>query len=372
MLRSFLYSCSVPHCTLLCWIPRPYTSRHITRHFLTWQYIHLYTTNNHTLYSLLQFLHYIRTGLFSATQTKELKELARAGLRNPVSVTVQVSKKTLPPCSLSLPSSTSSSMDNEKEEEGSGKSSVGHAVQGKIVQQATPSSLDNFYSICPYDERPVQLALFVMRNLKSKIIVFCSTCACVDYFSEAFSKMTRAAATAKKTKTVKTPLSDNRDDNKEDSKGESNVSSVDKEAKSSSSSSSSSSSPSSYLPSCINVLGFHGKMVPKRRALLYKKFQSLSSGVLFCTDIAARGIDFPDVDFIVQLSAPKGTYRCWRHYGAIVCVHVCMRMCVLTVFTLNLTLTSYYTIILHSHLPFAPTVTPSFLKTTLPHPLPSP
>ena len=34
-----------------------------------------------------------RTGLFSATQTKELKELARAGLRNPVGVTVQVTRK---------------------------------------------------------------------------------------------------------------------------------------------------------------------------------------------------------------------------------------------------------------------------------------
>ena len=184
------------------------------------------------------------------------------------------------------------------------KNSESHAVShGKIVQQATPSSLENFYSICPYDERPVQLALFIMKNLKSKIIVFCSTCACVDYFSEAFSKMTRAAAKVKKTKTdSQTAITDNKEEN--------DVSN-DKEAKSSSSSSSSSSATpsSSYLPSRINVLGFHGKMVPKRRALLYKKFQSLSSGVLFCTDIAARGIDFPDVDFIVQLSAPKGTHR---------------------------------------------------------------
>ncbi len=31
-----------------------------------------------------------RTGLFSATQTKEVKELARAGMRNPVVVTVKV------------------------------------------------------------------------------------------------------------------------------------------------------------------------------------------------------------------------------------------------------------------------------------------
>ena len=31
-----------------------------------------------------------RTGLFSATQTREVKELARAGLRNPASVSVAV------------------------------------------------------------------------------------------------------------------------------------------------------------------------------------------------------------------------------------------------------------------------------------------
>jgi ATP-dependent RNA helicase DDX55/SPB4 len=31
-----------------------------------------------------------RTGLFSATQTQELRELARAGMRNPVSIAVSV------------------------------------------------------------------------------------------------------------------------------------------------------------------------------------------------------------------------------------------------------------------------------------------
>lgn len=46
----------------------------------------------------------------------------------------------------------------------------------------------------------------------------------------------------------------------------------------------------SYLPSCINIIGFHGKMVPKKRTLLYKKFVALDSGVLFCTDVAARGV----------------------------------------------------------------------------------
>jgi superfamily II DNA/RNA helicase len=53
------------------------------------------------------------------------------------------------------------------------------------------------------------------------------------------------------------------------------------------------------------VIGFHGKMVPKKRNGLYQKFVNSSSGVLFCTDVAARGVDIPDVDWIVQMTAPK-------------------------------------------------------------------
>jgi superfamily II DNA/RNA helicase len=46
-------------------------------------------------------------------------------------------------------------------------------------------------------------------------------------------------------------------------------------------------------------------MIPKKRTILYKKFVKLGSGVLFSTDVAARGVDIPDVDWIVQLAAPK-------------------------------------------------------------------
>jgi ATP-dependent RNA helicase DDX55/SPB4 len=35
-----------------------------------------------------------RTGLFSATQTSEMKELIRSGLRNPVKVSVSIDSKT--------------------------------------------------------------------------------------------------------------------------------------------------------------------------------------------------------------------------------------------------------------------------------------
>ena len=35
-------------------------------------------------------------------------------------------------------------------------------------------------------------------------------------------------------------------------------------------------------------------------AAMYKQFVEWNSGVLLCTDVAARGIDVPDVDWIVQ------------------------------------------------------------------------
>lgn len=48
---------------------------------------HLFTRSINTVLSFLPKQR--RTGLFSATQTKEVEDLIRAGLRNPVSVTVK-------------------------------------------------------------------------------------------------------------------------------------------------------------------------------------------------------------------------------------------------------------------------------------------
>jgi superfamily II DNA/RNA helicase len=39
-------------------------------------------------------------------------------------------------------------------------------------------------------------------------------------------------------------------------------------------------------------------MVPKKRSGLYKQFVALDSGVLFCTDVAARGVDIPGIVYI--------------------------------------------------------------------------
>lgn len=90
-----------------------------------------------------------RTGLFSATQTDELENLIRAGLRNPVRVNVKEKKR----------------------------------EDGKM-EQRTPSTLKNFYMIVESDEKFNQMMNFIQARKKEKIMIFFSTCAGVDYFSK--------------------------------------------------------------------------------------------------------------------------------------------------------------------------------------------
>lgn len=157
-----------------------------------------------------------RTGLFSATQTTEVRALARAGLRNPVVVTVKVQNK-----------------DTQ-------------------ATQKTPTSLDNTYIMCSADEKLPQLVAFLRQRAADghKVIAFFLTCAVVDYLAKVL------------------PLV-------------------------------------SDLPEKFPIVALHGRMPQKRRVTAYRAFAEAKSGLLICTDVAARGIDIPGIDWIVQVDPPQ-------------------------------------------------------------------
>ena len=51
-----------------------------------------------------------------------------------------------------------------------------------------------------------------------------------------------------------------------------------------------------------SLLALHGKLHQLRRMAIYDEFcEKDSSIVLLATDVAARGLDFPSVDWVIQV-----------------------------------------------------------------------
>jgi ATP-dependent RNA helicase DDX18/HAS1 len=132
-----------------------------------------------------------QTMLFSATQTTKVEDLARISLRpGPLYINV----------------------DNQKE-------------------HSTVEGLEQGYVVCDSDKRFLLLFSFLKRNLKKKIIVFFSSCACVKYHAELLN----------------------------------------------------------YID--LPVLDLHGKQKQQKRTNTFFEFCNAKQGTLICTDVAARGLD---------------------------------------------------------------------------------
>ncbi|XP_069683716.1 ATP-dependent RNA helicase DDX55 [Periplaneta americana] len=182
-----------------------------------------------TLTTILQYLpRQRRTGLFSATQTKELGQLVRAGMRNPVLIAVQ-----------------------EKNNK-----SVG--TKTNETEVSTPMTLENYYTICePEDKLATLIGFLKSQGNHQKYMLFFSTCACVDYFATVLKEL----------------ISD------------------------------------------LQIFGIHGKMKDKRYKV-FNSFRKATSGVLICTDVMARGVDIPEVHWVIQYDPPSSAasfvHRCGR------------------------------------------------------------
>jgi ATP-dependent RNA helicase DDX18/HAS1 len=63
------------------------------------------------------------------------------------------------------------------------------------------------------------------------------------------------------------------------------------------------------LVSTFNAIFSHpqGKQKQAKRTQTFFQFCNAETGVLLCTDVAARGLDIPKVDWIVQFDPPDET-----------------------------------------------------------------
>jgi len=59
------------------------------------------------------------------------------------------------------------------------------------------------------------------------------------------------------------------------------------------------------LKLCQNLFEFHGKQDQNKRTAIYFQFVEKKSAIMLSTDIASRGIDFPAVDWVIQVDCPE-------------------------------------------------------------------
>ncbi|KAM5223904.1 putative ATP-dependent RNA helicase DDX10 isoform 1-T1 [Hipposideros larvatus] len=147
-----------------------------------------------------------QTLLFSATQTKSVKDLARLSLKNPEYVWV-----------------------HEK------------------AKYSTPATLEQNYIVCELPQKISVLYSFLRSHLKKKSIVFFSSCKEVQYLYRVFCRLRPG----------------------------------------------------------ISILALHGRQQQMRRMEVYNEFVHKRAAVLFATDIAARGLDFPAVNWVLQFDCPE-------------------------------------------------------------------
>ena len=149
-----------------------------------------------------------QTVLFSATLSKSVKDLARLSLRSPEYIAIHESST-----------------------------------------YQTPTRLQQHFMLVECSDKLDVLWSFIKTHLKSKTIVFLSSCKQVKFVYEAFCRLRPGI-----------PLQ------------------------------------------CL-----HGKIKQAKRVHIFQDFTQSPKAVLFATDIAARGLDFPAVDWVLQVgrSAPS-------------------------------------------------------------------
>lgn len=188
--------------------------------------------------------------LLSATLTEGVTRLADISLHNPVSI--------------SVPDESLCQFDLEGREI---LEDCDLQTSDELDGFAIPEGLEQYVALVPSKLRLVSLAAFILQKCQfetdQKVIVFFSSCELVEFHYHLF---------------LQTLLSG-------------------------------SGAPApGQLPSGCTLLKFlrlHGNMDQEERTAVFQEFSRARTGVLFCTDVAARGLDLPQVTWIVQYNAPS-------------------------------------------------------------------
>ncbi|KAJ1417719.1 P-loop containing nucleoside triphosphate hydrolase [Sesbania bispinosa] len=125
------------------------------------------------------------------------------------------------------------------------KSASDPAASKQLESSKTPSGLHIEYLECEADKKRSQLVDILIKNRSKKIMIYFMTCAYVDYWGVVLPRL-------------------------------------------------------SVLKG-LSLIPLHGKMKQSVREKALASFTSFSNGILLCADVAARGLDIPGVDCIVQL-----------------------------------------------------------------------
>ncbi|KAL3773489.1 hypothetical protein ACHAWO_012750 [Cyclotella atomus] len=112
------------------------------------------------------------------------------------------------------------------------------------TELATAAGLEQGYVTVPSDQRFLLLFTFLKKNKNKKIMVFFSSCNSVKFHSELLN----------------------------------------------------------YID--IPVMDIHGRQKQQKRTTTFFQFCKQKTGTLLCTDVAARGLDIPEVDWIIQFDPP--------------------------------------------------------------------
>lgn len=131
-------------------------------------------------------------------------------------------------------------------------------AQGKSDRFAVPERLQQHMVVVPSKLRLVCLAAFILSKCKfekgHKIIVFVSSCEAVEFLLILFNAVL--------------------------------------------------SGPKAKQQPLLSFFRLHGNMKQEERTEVFQEFSLCKTGILLCTDVAARGLDMPQVTWIVQYNPP--------------------------------------------------------------------